>query len=66
MDVEEVGDTAQKFGVQGLPTIMMISLKPNGKLRTVTFKARLPCTLIRAPSMRAISPEERVRIRPRS
>lgn len=38
VDVEEFGDSAKKFGVQGLPTIMMISVKPNGKLRTVHFK----------------------------
>ena len=40
MDVEEFGDSAKKFGVQGLPTIMMISVKSNGKLRTVHFKVR--------------------------
>ena len=38
VDVEEFGDSAEKFGVQGLPTIMMLSLKLNGKMRAVTYK----------------------------
>jgi len=40
IDADAHKDVASEYGVNGFPSIKLLARKPNGKLRSVDYKAR--------------------------
>ena len=57
IDADEHKDAASEYGVNGFPTIKLISKKSNGKLRSVDYKARglSPCVIKLPPGCQLLA-----------
>ena len=53
IDADAHKDAMSEYGVRGFPTIKLIAKKPNGKLRSVDYKAREMFLPLSTGSMRA-------------